>query len=285
MPFIGLSTSYFAFQGLGIFDSVKKISEMGFNTAELGAAHAFEKNMWKTLEKIKSEFPKMNFTVHGLFPPLKEKHWFNASLGLTKSNKSILEDMFKTAKLMNAKCVTIHSGFLSEMHFGENVRGMNYGKPGKQIPREKAAKGIHETISFALKLAEKTGSDFGIENNTRGTLTPAIYSRKEFSELFSDFPKLGFLLDMGHALAENRLEKMLEFKEKIVQMHVHYSRPKSQALKLDEHAMLPSKEAIAFMKGIKQIKKIPLIFEHGTDTTQEQVLREKALLEDFLQGL
>ena len=285
LPLIGLSTSYFAFRGLGIYDSVKRISELGFSTAELGAAHSFEENIWATLEKIKSDFPKMIFTVHGLFPPLEEQLWFNASLGLSDQNKKIIQDMFKVAELMNAVCVTVHAGFLSEMHFGENIRGMNYGKSGKEIPREQAVKGISEIVSLALELAGEQGISFGIENNTRGTLTPAIYTRQEFSEIFEKFPKLGFLLDMGHALAEQRLEKMLEFKDRIVQMHVHYSKPKSEAMKLDEHATLPSKDSIAFMKNIKQIKKIPLIFEHGTDVTTEQILEEKKLLENFLTGV
>jgi hypothetical protein len=90
---------------------------------------------------------------------------------------------------------------------------------------------------------------------------------------------------MGHALSEKRLEEMLFFREKIIQMHVHFSRPKSGTIPLDEHAPIPSEEAIAFMEKIPQIKKIPLIFEHSSKVSEEEILKEKKLLEGFLEKL
>lgn len=285
MSLIGLSSSYFGFRGIGIYNSVKRIAELGFNTVELGAGHVFEKNPFSAIKKIKADFPEMHFTVHGLFPPLRKKTWFNPSLGATLQNKKVMRGMFRAAEIVNAGCVTIHSGFLSEMLFGINTHGMNYGRPGKPIERKKAMAGIESVIKLGLGLSRQYGIKFGIENNTKGTLVPAVYSKKNFRELFEKFPEAGLLFDMGHALSEKRLEEMLLFKEKIIEMHVHFSRPKSKTISRDEHKALPSEEAIGFMRTIPQIKKIPLIFEHGLDVSEKEILAEKELLQNFLAKL
>ncbi|HLD59069.1 MAG TPA: sugar phosphate isomerase/epimerase [archaeon] len=278
MLMIGLSSSYFAFQKFSVYNAVKRIHELGFETAELGAAHTFEKGIFQTLKKIKKDFSEMHFTLHGLFPPLPEKHWFNLSLGLTAQNKKILAEMFKAAEEVEAVCVTVHPGYLSEAFFGE-PDSMHYPKnKGKPIPKEKALEGCFSAAEFALELAEKSGIGFGIEVVPDSHFKPAIYSADDFREFFSRLPKAGLLLDMGHALSEGRLEEMLQFKEKIVQMHVHYSRANT----FDEHKPIPSEEAVSFMKTIPQIKKIPLIFEHGTNVSEQQILTEKKLLEGFL---
>jgi sugar phosphate isomerase/epimerase len=281
---VGLSSSYYAFQKFSVYNAVKKINELGFETAELGAAHSFEKDIWKNLKKIKKDFPKMNFTVHGMFPPLKRHYWFNLSLGLARENKKIFADMFKAAELVEAVCVTVHPGYLSEALFNKKM-GMDCAKTGKIIPKKQAVKGIYSAVKFALELSENTGIGFGLENIPMGIFKPAIYSQKDFKAFFSEFPRAGLLFDMGHALCEQRLEEILGLKEKIIQMHVHFSRPNSVAIKLDEHLPLPSEESIAFMKTIPQIKRIPLIFEHSSNISEQQILDEKKLLEKFLKKI
>lgn len=285
LPLVGLSTSYFGFKKIPIYDSVKRASELGFETIELGAGHFFEKNISQTIKKIKKDFPKKNFTVHGLFPPLKKRYWFNASLGLTPINKKILKSMFKTAELMGALCVTVHPGFLADVSFGQDINGMDYGVPGKLIPKEKAVKNVFSVAKFSLALAKKTNVKFGIENIPLVSYGYPIYSLQDFSNFFSELPEAGFLLDIGHALSEQRLEELLSLKEKIIQMHVHYSRPKSGTVLRDEHKPIISEEQIFFMKQIPQIKKIPLIFEHGNNISEEEILKEKELLENFLRKI
>ncbi|MDD5148701.1 MAG: TIM barrel protein [Candidatus ainarchaeum sp.] len=285
MPLIGLSSSYYAFRKFSVYDSVRRINELGFNTAELGAAHVFGDEIWAALKKIKKDFPETSFTVHGVFSPLKKNHWFNLSEGLTALNKKIFSDMFKAAEIVEAACVTVHPGYLSEAFFRHDETGMDCAKEGKPIPKEKALEGINESVGFASKLAKKTGVLFGMENVPLGIFRPAVYSPDDFNLLFKKFPKLGFLFDMGHALSEARLEEMLSLNEKTIEMHVHYSRQKSEKIKLDEHDPLPSEESVAFMKKIPQIKKIPLIFEHSTNISERQILAEKALLENFLKKL
>ncbi len=70
---VGLSSSYFATRGFGIYDSVARAKELGFGLVELGAAHSFEKDVWKTVGRIKKDFSDLNFTIHGVFPPREKK--------------------------------------------------------------------------------------------------------------------------------------------------------------------------------------------------------------------
>ncbi|MBN1941221.1 MAG: TIM barrel protein, partial [Candidatus Diapherotrites archaeon] len=179
MSLVGLSSSYFAFKGFSIYDSVKQAHKLGFETVELGAGHNSknsEKNVWRAINALKKDFSELNFTVHGLFPPMRKPTWFNAALGLTVENKKILEDMFRAAEAVEALCVTIHSGAFSQMLFGKEIGGMNYGKSGKSIPREKAFEGMHSVVEFALKLSEKTGIRIGMENNPQGSFRALVYS-------------------------------------------------------------------------------------------------------------
>ena len=98
---LGVSSSYFATRGFSIYDSVKRALELGFETVELGAAHRFEPSVWETVKRIKRDFPSKSYTIHSLFPPRKERFWFNASLGLTKENKSVVENLFRAAGLVD----------------------------------------------------------------------------------------------------------------------------------------------------------------------------------------
>jgi len=59
---IGVSSSYFAAHGLGIYDSVKAASELGFSLIEMGAAHNPEHGLIRTIRKIKRDFPEIDFS-------------------------------------------------------------------------------------------------------------------------------------------------------------------------------------------------------------------------------
>ena len=134
---LGLSSSYFAFRGKGIYDSVKAVFDLGFETVELGAAHSSEPNAWSAVRRIKRDFPEKNYTVHSLFPPLKERYWFNPSLGLTRKNRQVVESLFRAAGLVDAEVVGLHPGFLNELGFGYvRSRGFYVLVPGNLLVRE-----------------------------------------------------------------------------------------------------------------------------------------------------
>jgi len=281
---IGISTTYFALQGFGLYDSVAQANKAGFGLAELGAAHAFEKNIPSALKKIKNDFSKMRFTVHGLFPPLKKGFWFNPPEGLTVQNKKVIEGFFSAAVAVEAELVSFHPGFSHRAVWGRQIRGLNYPSYGKQFPRARAFENSFKVFSFAQKLSEKTGINFAIENiPVGGTDKPLFVTAKDFEKAFSLFSSCGLLLDYGHALFSQNLQELLSLQEKIKQIHLHYSKPFGKANIDDNHAPVQSLETLAPLLKVKQLRRIPVIFEHGNNVPLQSVLREKQLFESFLE--
>ena len=282
---IGLSSSYFALRNSGIYGSVQRIAELGFNCAELGAAHAYEKNVFATLKKIKKDFPDLDFTVHGLFPPLKEKIWFNISEGLTPKNKKIIDGMLKSAEIVEACAVAAHPGYLGKMSFGKTLpSGFMAAGSLEEWPREKCLRNAFKVLDYAAARAGKLKLNFAVENQPwDAKVRPLFYSAGDFEMLFARYPETGMLFDIGHALFENQFDSLLaSLNRRIIEMHMHYSNAKSAIYKIDQHAPLPESFDLRKLEKIKQIKKTPLVLEHGLDVTEAQILREKETIEGFL---
>ncbi len=280
---IGLSSSYYGFQKILVYESAKKVFDLGFDTVELGAGHNFEPNVWDAVKRIKQDFPNKNYTVHGLFPPLEKRFWFNASLGLTKENEKIIESFFKAAQITEAKVVSIHPGFAKNLEWRTGTSGMAEPVYLKDLPKEKALAGCSEVIEKCLSLAGETNCSFAIENSPAMAF-PLIHSIEDFEKVFEEFPELKMLLDVGHALFSSMLDQLLEnFADRVGQLHLHTSRPEGQTPKADEHNPITSITQLEPLHAIKQLSKIPIIFEHGTNISETEILTEKKILEEFLE--
>ncbi len=279
---LGLSSSYFGFKGKSIYDSVKSVFDLGFDAVELGAGHRFEEDIWETVKRIKADFPGKDYTIHGLFPPQRERAWFNASLGLAKQNKEIVDSFFRAGHIVEAKVVSIHPGFTKEIAWRDSKNPMENFLPQKDLLLESAWSNLFKLIEYCLHLAEETGCAFAIENVPEHSV-PLVCSSQQVERVFKQFPKLLFLLDFGHALYEGRLQEFLgRFSRHIGQMHLHFSRPKGTAPKADEHTPITSFEQLEPLGKIRQLKEIPIVFEHGLNVSQAQILKEKELVARFL---
>jgi sugar phosphate isomerase/epimerase len=284
---VGLSSSYFATRGFGIYDSVARAKELGFGLVELGAAHSFEKGIWETVGRIKKDFSDLNFTVHGVFPPREKRFWFNPSLGLTADNKALVGDMFKVASEVNALTVGIHSGFDCDAGFSDTKYGFSFPTVLKRLDRGKAVAGLKEVLGYALGLSKEHGIKLVIENTPGREVSSLLRTAEQFREIFEEFPELGFLLDFGHALLEQNLEDLLSLHERVGEMHLHYCSPSEEnvADSLFDHRPFPEGFDFSQLKKIGQIGKIPLIFEHAADIAEAEILSEKGQVERFLSSL
>lgn len=282
---LGISTTYFALQGFGIYDSVREADSMGFGLAELGAAHNFEKNIPQTLKKIRKDFPGMHFTVHGLFPPVKKKFWFNPPEGLTAVNRKVIKGFFSAAGTVGAKLVSFHPGFRNKASWvpSAKAKGLFDAGMGTAIPEEKAFSKAFMVLAFAQKLSEETGIPFAIENMTfGGKENPLFLENSHFEKAFEQFPNCGLLLDLGHALCSGNVTELLLLNKKIKQVHLHYSEKIAGGNMADNHLAIKSLAQLEPLAAIKQLGTIPLIFEHGTNVSGQQLLLEKSLVESFL---
>ena len=285
-PLLGLSSSYFAFRGKGIYDSVKAVFGLGFETVELGAGHRFEPNAWKTVRRIKRDFPEKNYTIHSLFPPPRERFWFNPSLGLNKQNKGTIGNLFKAAVIVEASVVGIHPGFLNELGWGyDSVKGFDVLVPGKQLDPEKSRRNFCKAIQYALKLAQNSGVALAIENIHGAEARPIVLTVADFEKTFALFPELRLLFDFGHALFEDNADGLVaEFGERIAEVHLHWSERKSPGHLRDDHSAIADEKQLQLFKKVVQIGSIPVIFEHGTNVGEAAILAEKKILERFLGG-
>ncbi len=281
---VGLSSSYFATRGIGIYESVEKARELGFKQVELGAAHKFEKGLWETIKKIKHDFPDLNYTVHGLFPPLEERFWFNAALGLTKQNRRVLDEMFRAAEIVEAEVVGIHPGFPFRLGFAKGPHGFSKMEFGERIEKEKAIAGLKEVLVYGTMLAANSGATFAIENMPSGHVECVLDSADAFKEIFHELPDIKLLLDFGHALLAGNLNEMMNLRARVCEMHVHYSSGEMVNGMADHHAF-PEGYDFSILRGIRHLKELPLIFEHGTNVSESEVLREKKGLEQFIESL
>ncbi len=279
---LGLSSTYFASKGIPIYDSVAKVRESGFNTVELGAGHSFEENVWETVKRIKRDFPEMHYTVHGLFPPQRERFWFNASLGLTKQNKAVIENLFRAAEIVEALAIGIHPGFANELLWGREVHGVNLGKEGSPLPREQSLQNLSKVAGFALKLSTQTGISFAIENTPGERITPLLRKPQDFAPFFEKCPGLGFLFDYGHALLEENIESWQQFFPRVCEVHLHYSRGPDESVDMPDHLPFPKRFNFALLNKIPNLRKMPLIFEHLANVSIEEIEREKQELIAFL---
>ena len=279
---LGISTSFFAFHGLDIYSSVSRARELGFKTVELGAAHKFEKDIFQALKKVKNDFGDLEFTLHGFFPPQPTPFWFNPCEGLSPRNKKLLDEMFKAAELMEARVASIHTGAFDRLGYdaGNVVNGMIWEVVQGQIDQAKAMDDFKELIGFALAQAGERSLSFAIENVPSTVVKPALLSAQDFREFFEDFPSLSLLLDVGHALVENRLPEFLELKEKIVELHLHDAVGETDHIPLGEGEL-----DLSLLKRIPGLKNLPLVMEYGGRTSEKEMLAAKEVAEAFLSTL
>lgn len=280
---IGLSSTYYAVRGLSINDSVRKIAELGFELIELGAAHAFEDDVWETLKRLRRDLPGIKFTVHGLFPPLKEMVWFNAADGLIKVNREIIDDLFKTADILRSPLVTFHAPIANKVEFrGNKVPGGFYGaSAGEAKDQQLSWQRFNELLEYLDNKARQAGIMVGIENLDLVEFNAMLFSAQKFSEIFGQFSRIGLLFDVGHAILCDQLAEYCELKERIVEVHLHDIRELPDKGKWG-HFVVEDEAYFEPLSDILVEDNVPFIFEHGVDVSEREILAEKKLLEGFI---
>jgi sugar phosphate isomerase/epimerase len=282
---IGLSTSYYAMKGLSIYDSVIKTVELGFEHIELGAAHEFEDNALSTLRKIKKDFPSVSFTVHTLFPPLRKRVWFNPADGLNKINKEIIDGLFEAASIVDASLISIHPPVLNEINLMDvnlsNFHKLEIGQP-KSLKESKG--NFFQLMEYISRKTEAKKTKIIIENV--GAVNSQLiesypYAKEDYFEIFEKFPDAGMLLDVGHALQAGNLNELVEMDGKVFELHLHDIGYESDN-KLNAHFPIKSSEFFDPLTEIVKKDSMVSVFEHGTNVTEEEILKEKELLEIFI---
>lgn len=286
---LGISTSYFAARGFSIYESVKRARELGFFLIELGANHDFEENVGETLKRIRRDFPKAVFTQHCYFPPVFRKEFLaNSAEGLSKKNKKVLEIMFEAGQILRSKLISFHSGVANHFRYKgryREFRGFKEFVPLKKIPQARAFKNLDEFLIFACQEGRRWGIMVAVENMFKSQVTDhgekyVLTDFVEFQKILKKLPDLGFLFDYGHAfLASKDPDQFFTLGERIFEIHLHDVKEGV------DHQVLGQGEINLehFFDHVKKLKKSPfLILEHPGGVKEEDILKEKKLVEKYL---
>lgn len=275
---IGLSTSYFASKGCSIYESVSRTVELGFNLVELGAAHAYEEAPFDIVKKIKNDFSDINFTVHTLFPPLEKKIWFNPANGLNEENKEVIDGLLKSASILEASYVSIHPMVLNDLMVGEKIVS-NFHKPivSREKDPLKSKAGFFSLLEYIVSKTKETEVKVLIEN--MGALSRSYpISKRDYLEVFERFSEIGMLLDIAHATQYGNLQELITLEGKINEIHLHDLKRISKE-EVGGHFPIKS---IAYFDPLRELMKkdsLTYVFEHGSDCSEDDILKEKELLE------
>jgi sugar phosphate isomerase/epimerase len=280
---IGLSTTYYALKGLDIYSSVESIVELGFEAVELGAAHIYEDDIWQKLKLIRKKFPGITFTVHGLFPPLKERIWFNPADGLNAANRPVIDNLFKAADKLGSTLIGIHPPVLNDVVFGKNKVPGGFWQMTSRQDKELATSKIklYDVLGYIEKKAKVAGVKVGIETLDSTYFNLLLNSADDFMGIFNQFPSFGLLLDVVHASISGRLAEFARLKDQVVEIHLHESRQIPGEGQWGHYAIRDT----ALLEPISDLLlngSIPVILEHGLETTEEEILKEKYLLEGYV---
>ncbi len=278
---IGISTSYFATKGLSIYDSVLRATELGFDVVEFGAAHTFEDNVWKVLERIRKKFSHIHFCIHTLFPPPQKSIWFNPADGLTLVNKKIVENLFVSASIVEAKVISIHPCVFNEISIGnEKIGGFHKPDKGKSKDIELSKNNFIRFVEYINDKSEDYDIKIIIENMETALGASYPSSKNDFQNIFDMFPDIGLLFDVGHALQHGNLSELIELDGNICEIHLHDLKNASDRTRA--HYAIKD---ISFFEPLKKILRknsVISIFEHGADVSEKEILEEKKLLEKFM---
>lgn len=282
---IGLSTTYYATQGDSVYESVKKVTELGFNTIEIGAAHGFEENIWEVLKKIRKNFRHIDFTIHTLFPPFKNKIWFNPADGLNEVNKEIIDNLFTAACILNTSLISIHPAVFNEIGLGNKVEG-NFDKPivGRPKDRKEGIMKFNNFMDYASKKAVFSGVKLLIENLDMTFANTYPFTKSDFLKIFDTFPNTGLLLDMGHALDCGNLIDMLALEGYVYEVHLHSGNRASGRI-ASRHGSIKDRAYFEPLENLVVNESVAFLFEHGSDVSEEDIVIEKKLLEEFKNNL
>ena len=133
-----------------------------------------------------------------------------------------------------------------------------------------------------MKKVEVSKRKIIVENMCATLSNVYPYTKDEFKEFFKDFVNTGLVLDVGHALQCGNLNKLLELDEKIFELHLHEIGYTPDG-EIRGHFPIKSMSYFEPLKEIVKKSSMISIFEHGSDVSEEDILKEKQLLECYLE--
>lgn len=225
------------FRKMYIRDVVKELAESGFDCIELSGGTTYYWEYLNDLIELKKEY-NLNYQVHNYFPAPKTDFVLN----LVTSNNTdylasieLIENALTTAKLLGAVVYAFHPGYIIEMSPEKKGGYFDYSN-SKPHNKESKEKFFYKRFNELLGKLPRDVTPIAIENLFPFSESEdfSLFSRPDeifrFLDYYSEYPKVGLLLDLGHLNVSSYhlgfdkylfLENLFEqYSHKIFQIHL-----------------------------------------------------------------
>lgn len=257
-----------------IADSVRELASMGFRNIELSGGTKHYDGYMEDLISLKDEYG-LNYIIHNYFPPPEDDFVLNlASSDEAVVSKSIrlIRNGIEAASRLGAPLYAFHPGYAVELSLIKKGIYFDYRKDGGAAKQEKEAvfygrlDDVVKSLPGDCRIAIENLFPFSKEEDL--SLLSAPDEIFGFLERFSNDPKVGLLLDLGHLNVASRyhgfdrevfLGELLErFSAKIFEVHISENDGSG-----DEHRLTAEDSwQVRFISAnISTLKGVPLTFE------------------------
>lgn len=289
MPIDKFFVSSFASSKNRINDAIAELVELGFLNIELSGGTIFYDGITKDLLDLKKKY-KINFIIHGYFPPPRKNFMMNISSRNKEERESsflLVKEAIGLTKLLGSDLYTIHSGY------NEPVREIG-GKFYKSArledgwDRQATKKDFYEAIDLLLEQTVHQGVKVGIENlfplDGAHSFLESGEDIFEFLDRYGSVRNLGLLLDMGHLnVASNTLgfdkfsviDKLFaNYSKKIFEIHISENNGSHDYHGISE---IESWQIEVLIGNKRVLRDMPMVFEWHNSACQEVYRRFKEL--------
>ena len=225
----------------------------------------------------------MTFLVHALFPPQEQKRWFNASDGLTAHNKLIIDNLIFSTEALGAAMFSIHSPVVDNVYItdSEVPGGFVRAQPGTLKDVRLAQKAFIEVMDSLAPRIRSSGLKVAIENMDNVYFNPLLDSIGDFTRIFDIYPWAGLLLDIAHSKRSGRTSELAKIGRNILELHIHDNKDFSE-VDTWGHFALKGASLLDEIKEVLMNNTCPIILEHGNEVSEEELLSEKILIEEYI---
>lgn len=184
-------------------DAVLELAGLGFLNIELSGRAVFYEGLEQDLLGLKEKH-KINFLIHGYFPPPRKQFIMNISSRNREERENsfrLVKEAVRLTKLLGSGLYTIHSGYNGPVcEKGGRFHESTQLKEGWD--RRATKKDFYEAVDLLLKQTADNGIKIGIENLfPLGRAHSFLENGEdivEFLDRYSNVKNIGLLLDMGH---------------------------------------------------------------------------------------
>lgn len=278
-----------------IKDAILELVQLGFLNIELSGGTKFYSGIENDLLDFKRKY-NLNFLIHNYFPPSSDNFVMNVASRNKREREStfgLIRKAIRLAKKLGNDLYTFHAGYDTSL---SEKNGLFYKKVTLEEDgsKENTKADFYNSLDFLLSQVRESNFRLGVENffPINGVINSFLQSPEdivEFLKLYTEEPKMGLLLDLGHLeITANYLGfdkfKVIEavfskYPKKIFEIHISENNGSRDLHQLSD----VNSWQIELISRNKFLRNIPIVFEWRR-SSNKQTYRHFAELKKTLEN-